>query len=666
MITKTSITTFLLTLFISSFTFAQDTQELEAEQAINKKLNGANPLAELMKTTNSSLKEELKGVHPRVFLMQAEIDALKDKTKSQKELWETALSRVRALTLEPAPAPAQERRVQNQVGLGIPEAALAYKITGEKKYLDAAKKYMDVALSYNVWGYEYNKPDVDLAAGHLLYGLGWGYDLLYHDLTVAEREKYKAKLIRQAKLLYDFNKPVPGKTVAYSQNHTYIPMTGLAVAAYALAGETPEAAEWAALSRATFEGVLGTYSEDGFYYEGVEYWIFATPWLIHYMDAQLHATGENLYESAPGLKLIHKYIAHTTLPGADFYFDYGDTYTGVLTRTKQSEDYDRERIDGHFQSSYNVLYQLATKYKSKEIQGVAKWLKDKGQVSAEEMWSFIWFNPTIEATPIEQQATWHYFKDNDVIFWRSSWNDDATAFSFKCSPPEGHSVIKKQEKFPEWRLNNGHAHPDAGSFIIWADGKYLTGDSGYEGLTMTQSHNTLLFDGKGQNNEGAGHDVFYGIPHERLNKIRIINAKLTADKVFILADVTAAYEPAIGVKKFTRNFEFTAPGSFTITDNIETNSPKIITSLLHADTTIKQLTDTTFEFEPTKTSLVAAIIVPKSVETKMDSNVLTAPGKPGFVDKGGEEERGKKLAISTKEKVTKTKFIINLNIKKEK
>lgn len=661
---KISIIALFLALLVTSFSFAQDTQELEAEQEINKKLNGANPLAILMKTKNSSLKKELIGVHPRVFLTQTEIDALKDKTKSQKELWQTALSRVRALTLEPAPAPAQERRVQNQVGLGIPEAALAYKITGEKKYLEAAKKYMDVAVSYDVWGYKYNKPNVDLAAGHLLYGLGWGYDLLYHDLTPAEREKYKAKLIRQAQLLYDFNKPTPGKSCAYSQNHTYIPMAGLAVAAYALAGETPEAKEWAALPRAIFEGVLGTYSNDGFYYEGIEYWIFATPWLLHYMDAHLHATGENLYNSAPGLQLIHKYIAHATLPGAEFHFDYGDTYTGVLTRTKKSEDYDRERINGHFQSSYNVLYQLSSKFQNKEIQGVADWLKKKGQVSAEEMWSFIWYNPAIQSTPIEKQQTWHYFPDNDVVFWRSSWEDDATAFSFKCSPPEGHSVLKKQLEFPEWRLSNGHAHPDAGSFIIWAGGKYLTGDSGYEGLTMTQSHNTLLFDGKGQNNEGAGHDVFYGIPHERLNEIRIVKATLTANHVSILADVTAAYEPAVGVKKFTRKFDFEAPGSFTITDNVETNTPKIISSLLHADSTINQISSTIFEFEPNTTSLIAEVIAPKIVETKIDANVLTAPGDPGFVDKGGFEERGKKLTISTKEKVSKAEFILKLSIKR--
>src|SRR6476660_7887897 len=135
---------------------------------------------------------------------------------TQKDLWQTAISRVRALTTEPAKPPAEERRAQNEVGIGIAEAAFAYKITGDRKYLDAARKYMDAAVSYDVWGYSYNKPNVDLAAGHLLYGLSWGYDLLYHDLTEKERTRYRDKLVKQARLLADYFKPKPGRTFAYS------------------------------------------------------------------------------------------------------------------------------------------------------------------------------------------------------------------------------------------------------------------------------------------------------------------------------------------------------------------------------------------------------------------------------------------------------------------
>ena len=109
----------LTILFLVSIAFAQDKQELEAERKAGQKLKGEHPLVNLMKTKTSSLKNELVGVHPRVFLTQAEIDALKDKTRSQKELWQTAISRVRAMSVEPPPPPAETRRAQNEVGLGI-------------------------------------------------------------------------------------------------------------------------------------------------------------------------------------------------------------------------------------------------------------------------------------------------------------------------------------------------------------------------------------------------------------------------------------------------------------------------------------------------------------------------------------------------------------------
>src|SRR5437667_9083244 len=199
-----------------------------------------------MRTRKPALRSELVGVHPRVYATDKELDDLRQRARtSHRELWQRAISHIRALDSVPPPPPAEQRRQQNEVGIAIAEAAFVYKIEGDKKYLDAARKYMDAAVSYDVWGYANNKPNVDLAAGHLLYGLGWGYDLLYYDLTEKERARYRDKLVKQARLMADYFKPKPGKTYAYSQNHTYIPVSGLGVASYALYDETPEAAEWA-------------------------------------------------------------------------------------------------------------------------------------------------------------------------------------------------------------------------------------------------------------------------------------------------------------------------------------------------------------------------------------------------------------------------------------
>ncbi len=308
------------------------------------------------------------------------------------------------------------------------------------------------------------------------------------------------------------------------------------------------------------------------------------------------------------------------------------------------------------------MYNLATRYNNGEAQGVAEWVKSKGQVNAEEFWTFIWYNPTIKTVSIDQQQKWHFFEDHDVLFWRSGWDDKATAFSFKSGPPEGHHTNENVKNFPDWRLSSGHAHPDAGSFIIWSNGKYLTGDSGYAGVPMTEHHNTLVFDGKGQNREGKGHDVFVGIPYDRLNQIKITDVQMSANRVSATALVTSAYEPDVGVKKFIRRFEFTAPNSFVIEDEVETEKPNIITSYLHADNLIKQLSNNKFEFEPNKTNLFVELIAPKQVETKIEKNILTAPGRPGSVDKGEREERGVRLAISTKQKTTKTNFKVKMKI----
>ena len=212
-------------------------------------------------------------------------------------------------------------------------------------------------------------------------------------------------------------------------------------------------------------------------------------------------------------------------------------------------------------------------------------------------------------------------------------------------------------------MSSGHAHPDSGSFIIWANGKYLTGDSGYTGVPMTEHHNSLTFGGIGQHREGKGHDVFVGIPYERMNKIRFVDVQMSKTRVSVIADVAPAYEPEVGVKKFIRKFEFTAPNKFVITDDVETEMPKIITSFLHSDTLIKQLSGNKFVFEPNGTNLLTEVISPKMFDAKVGVNDVTGPGRPGSVDKGEREERGVKLGISTKEKVTKARFVKKLTIR---
>ncbi len=641
---------------------AQDARESLGPKDKAAQAKGPHPLTELMGKLNSSLRAELRGKHPRVYVTEAGLKSLRERARTtHHELWQNALQQVRALKNEPPPAPAQERRAQNEVGIGIAEAALAYKIEGDKKYLDAAKKYLEAAVSYDVWGYTYNKPNVDLAAGHLLYGMGWGYDLLYHDLTEAERARYREKLAKQARLLFDYYKPKPGRSYSYSQNHVFIPLAGLGVAAYALYDEVADAPEWAKLTRAIYDRVLATYSQDGYYYEGFEYWVFSTPWLVHYLDAHAHATGEDLYER-PGFKQMHLYVAHSLLPGGKYVFDFGDIYEGPFTRAGQGDEYKRANPGGRFHTNYNILYRLASRFRSAEAQGVAAWLASQNQYNAEEYWSLFWFDAKVPVRSINQQQPWHYFPDHEVVFWRSDWTDKATAFAFKCGPPEGHHTAAQLKAFPDWHLSAGHAHPDANSFIIFARGQYLTGDTGYAGVPMTEHHNTVLVDGKGQAKEGKGHDAFEEVSYERLNQIRIAEVQLGAGFAYIRGDALAAYEPGLGLTQFERHFFFTAPNGFLVRDVLAASQLRVFTSLLHADESVEINSERAFTLKTTTTNLNAIVAAPTEMRLKIEPNVLTAPGQPGSVDKGERQERGKRVAISTVAPVSKAQFVISLEI----
>ncbi len=643
----------------SAATVQSDGEDLGTKQS---SATGPHPIEGLMQSLKSVPLPELAGKHPRVFATAGELTALQKRARTtHKKLWQQVLQNLIALKQAPPAPPAEERRAQNTVGLAIAEAALAYKIEKDPKYLAAAKKFMDAAVTYEVWGYRYNKPNVDLAAGHLLFGLGWAYDLLFDDLTPEERTKYRDKLTRQAKLLYEHDLPKAGKSYSYSQNHLFIPAAGLAVAAYALYGDVPEAAEWARLSRALMSRVLEASSEDGYLYEAFEYWVFSMPWLITWLEAHRHFTGEDLYER-PGLRNMHLYLAHAVLPDGKNVFDFGDTFEGPKTRLQQGEDHKRTHPNGHLHSNYNILYPLAHRFGSAEIQGVAERMKDIGQVTAFGFMSLLWYDPAIKPAPIESLPSWHYFPDNEVVYYRSDWTAKATALAFKCGPPEGHAALEKLKRMPDWHQETGHAHPDAASFILFGKGQYLSGDSGYSGVPMTDQQNTLLFNGKGQAREGSGHNAFKGVPYERLNQITISGVELGQGKLKLVGHAAAAYEPELGVKQFDREITLVSPTELEIVDRLKTEAPATFTALVHADDAITKQSDGRYAIVRGNAALEILLSSPPGARGEVEPNALIGPGRPGSVSNGEREARGTRLRLSNATPLVEATFVTRLKI----
>ena len=596
-------------------------------------------LAELLSHT-VALKPELVGVHPRVFVTKAGLEVQRERARTtHRREWAKVTARVAAMKGAPPPVPGpQERRSQNDVAFVIAEAALVYAVEKKPEYLTAAKAWTLAAIDYEPWGYTYNKPNTDLAAGHLLYAIGWAYDLLYDDFTAAERARIRRSLERHAGLVYDALALVPGRTLNFTQNHDFIPTAGLAITALALMGESKDAERWAVMARAHHHRAGQLLSPDGYYYEGFEYWIFSAPWLVHFLDAWEHATGESLWER----DVFHNwknYLAHALLPDGQSVFDFGDIWEGALTRAKTGAEYERVYPGGTLQSNFNVMYRVAARLKDPQAQAVAERYASFGHSNLEEFWTLLWRDPSLAPAPIDTLPLTHHFKDSGVVYLRSSWATDATAIAFKAGPPEGHRTAALLPKIPEWRLDSGHAHPDAGSFIVWAHGRYLTGDTGYAGLPSARNHNTMTFGAAGQGVE-TQHDVWRSMDYTGLDGIRIREAEISGGRARIVADLAAAYPTAAGVTSFTRTFAWDGGSTITVGDVVTLAAPNSAEWHLQSDTPFVGRGNRYRNGRDGEPALGVFFGSPKDVTVTTAVATVKAPGPPGSIETGAEEPRG--------------------------
>jgi hypothetical protein len=620
------------------------------------------PFSELLQKP-ISLRPELKNVHPRLFFTAADLPKMRERARgADKNLWEAVLKDIKTLKRN-APNPNDEdlyksgldkRKAgsisQYEYAFQIAQTSYAYAIEQDEKYLEAAKRWTLVACEMPIWGYTYNKPNVDLPPAHLLYAVAFAYDVLFDRLNESEKEIIRNKLVKQARLMYDFFKYKDKKRYTYTQNHTWIPMAGLAIAAYALMDETDEAKNWAQLSRAVYDRTMLAFGTDGFFYESFHYFGFAFRWMIRYFDTHRHATGENLYAPMRGkFERMKYFVMHSILPDRENVFDFADVGDGSLNRNKTGK---REKLYGE----YDILYRFAGIYKDAEAQTIADFVRTETSLDTREpMWTFINHDANLKPAPLSNIPTYVYFDDNDTVFWRSDWSRNATAFAFRCAPPEGHYAAQLASRISDWRQNTGHAHPDANSFIIYAKGKYLTGDTGYLGIKQTDDHNTILVNSRGQERDGV-YEMFKGVPNERLDKIRIAETSANKDYFYARGEAASGYYTDLGLKKYDRHFLYVAPAYFIVWDELETEKPADFSFLLNADREIKLNGNTTDLINDTATLRVINLIL-NQTKSSVVPQMIQARGLPGSVDKGDAEQRGVQLQTVSASRETKFEFL---------
>ncbi|MBQ7064465.1 MAG: DUF4962 domain-containing protein [Firmicutes bacterium] len=494
-------------------------------------------------------------------------------------------------------------------GMAALNLALMYRLTNQKYYLSSARRWIFAGVQYPHWG-KAVKVDVDLSASWLLLGYGIAYDWLKNDLEPADRQDLLEKLILQGERMYayacatDGAHPVDQKRISqaeagakdvltgrswattYWQNHNWINMTGLYAAALAIRDQYSPAEEWIRYVQNNFEKVFPLLPEDGSDYEGVVYWRYGVIFLFLYAELEREHTGRDRFRESDFLKNTFFYRLYQLGPDREQNFNFGDCH---------------DRKSGHIPCLYR---KVASEYRNGYAQMLAREVLEhslmgegyesgvKPGILPEACLEYIWYDPEVKEKPLEELETSHYFADLGLFSWRSGWDREAIAFSFKCAPGGGHKqweLAHAMEKETGLAIRSmGHHHPDANHFMLLRGSDFLAVDEGYSAHKMARNHNLILVDGKGFTGDGA-YDVYRDMTHSQQG--RILAYEPHGKGFYLCGSSASLYDKSLGVKSMRREILSAGTGWFLILDSMCADAPRTWTWLLHMDQPAQRLGD---------------------------------------------------------------------------
>lgn len=375
-------------------------------------------------------------VSARLFsFLRADADALLDKPP-------VALVKEGRRLLEPVRA-AQGR---------IFRLALVARLTGDARYVRRATAemlHLAVAPDWN--------PSHFLDAAEASLALGTGYDWLHDELSPADRTLIADAIISKA-LLPSFNEPSgkPFWWVKGDNNWNQVCHGGLTAGALAIAERNPDLARRVVgRAVANLHHSAGAYAPDGAYPEGPMYWGYGTTFHIVLIEALRTALGTTAdLDAFPGFLPSADYIRHVTTPAGKFYaYSDGGSRRGFtpalfwFARRLQRADLIQTDLD-----------QLRTAT-----------LNPAGDRFAP--FALLWRDPALPAASSSGATSWFARGPNPLGIHRSAWNDPRAAYlAIKGGSPS---------------IN--HAHMDAGSFLIEADGVTWAADIGAQDYNSLES-----------------------------------------------------------------------------------------------------------------------------------------------------------------------------------
>ncbi|MBE7050433.1 MAG: hypothetical protein E7394_06625 [Ruminococcaceae bacterium] len=536
----------------------------------------------------------LKGIHPRVMATQDDFDRIKAEiqTNERKKKWFDNLISYCDARLEEPPLKYELRDgirlmyVSDDFMNWTISYAFAYKITGDRKYFDAAWKQIESVANMPDWN-----PIHHIDVGIMALGFGVAYDWLYDVLSDDQR----ALMERAVKnnLYWIVNEAHQSFYTVYGDagmedNHNVYCNAGVIACVIAFMDTYPEiGSQIGAHTMRLLERYMWLFAPLGAYFEGPSYASISIYYTVR-LFASMESTMGTLYglDKAEAFDLSADYVMNMQSDAASYGFGDGDS--GL------------KRCSGMFwiYNHYGI--------KGKK-EAVADLSVDAIGMNAVDALLHYDVNP--EESQTSGAGLTSYYSGEDLVLARNNFNPGQVYAGLKC----GGTI-------------HPHSHLDSGSFIFDAMGTRWAHDLGADDYNLewnwgfyeiyrrrAESHNTLII------NPDAG----YG--YELDGRAKFISYEDKPRGVIAKTDLTELYGDKVTSAK--RGFFFTDNRrSLVVRDEVSLTGKSDLYWLMTVNSNVEILDNNTVIL--TKTTNASQKVKVEFISSTGDGTIEVGPAAP--------------------------------------
>jgi hypothetical protein len=459
---------------------------------------------ELLMPDVNAIADHLAGVRPRLFLKGKREALLKSAiARGGVPAWEKLRAAADAALDEPSYPEPDEHPPVNEWDEGgesympakiasahAARTALAYRLTGDPKYLAGARRWLLALAGWDPRGVTSYLVKFDKGTGHteaampMLDRMSLAWDWIGDRLTADERRRVLASITERGNQLLRQMEQTDFLSVPVS-NHSGRAIAFLGNAGIAFLGDIPDARKWLDYTlRAYLTSSPGYGGDDGGWAQGISYW-------SHYIYC--HVNFAEALRIAIGVDLLKKpFFRHTGYFGLYFlpaYAPRGGFGDGGYHRPMESSGVLVGRLAAAHQDP--VLQWHADALARTSEKNHAKWR----EWYTEDIYETLYAVPdaTVKPEPPVRLDGSRHFPD---VGWVAMHSDLGNADNDVWA-------MFKASRFG----SSSHSHGDQNSFQLYAYGRSLAIEAGYHPGTsphdmlymrQTRSHNDILVNGRGQ------------------------------------------------------------------------------------------------------------------------------------------------------------------------